>query len=211
MNIQKINEVALKTMSKRKSHLQRERGFIYYHCQRVAKIALKLRESLSPEDKSMDDIIYVGALFHDVTKGIEPHNITGAHLIHSLLREHCTEQELKQVSEIIELHNRRQQEEHPFYVKLVQDADVIDHFGSLQMWMKFLHSAHTEENVFEAIRMWESEEHAQYIESNRRVLNYELSKEIFDQKIEFERLYQERFTLECNGEIFFALTQELEK
>ncbi|TCZ79287.1 hypothetical protein E0485_05310 [Paenibacillus albiflavus] len=80
MNIQTINEIALKTMSKRKSHLRRERGFIYYHGERVGKIALKLRENLFPDQASMDDIIYVGSLFHDVTKGIEPHNITGAHL-----------------------------------------------------------------------------------------------------------------------------------
>lgn len=203
MDFQKINEVALKVMSKRKSHLRRERGFIYYHGQRVAKIALKLRESLFPEDSSMDDIIYLGALFHDVTKGIEPHNITGAHLIHSLLKDHCTEQELKLVSEIIELHNRRQHEEYPFYVKIVQDADVIDHFGSIQMWLKFYHGAHEEENVFDAIQLWESEDHELYIQSNRHVLNYDLSKQIFDQKVEFERLYQKRFTLECSGEIFF--------
>ncbi|MCU6713044.1 IS200/IS605 family accessory protein TnpB-related protein [Paenibacillus sp. J5C_2022] len=38
---------------------------------------------------------------------------------------------------------------------------------------------------------------------SRRVLNHDLSKEIFDKKIEFERLYQERFKLECNGEMFF--------
>ncbi len=203
VDIQKINEVAIKTMSKRKAHLHRERGFIYYHCQRVAKIALKLRENLFPEDNSMDDIIYVGALFHDVTKGIEPHNSTGAHLIHHLLRDHCSELELKLVSEVIELHNSRQQEEHPFYVKLVQDADVLDHFGSLQMWLKFMYSASMEENVFDAITMWESEEHEQYIKSNRNVLNYDVSKGIFDRKIDFEKRYQERFTLECNGEIYF--------
>ncbi|MGZ9583691.1 HD domain-containing protein [Paenibacillus marinisediminis] len=201
MNIQLIQEVAFKTMSKRKSHLQRERGFIYYHGERVAKIALRLRNAIFPEQDSMDDIIYMGALFHDVTKGIEPHNQTGAYLIPSLLKEYCTGQELTQVSEIIEFHNCRQQENQPFYVKIVQDADVIDHFGSLQMWLKFMYSAHTEENVFDAIRLWESAEHAQYIKNNRNVLNYDLSKEIYDKKIEFERAYQERFTLECNGEI----------
>ena len=75
-------------------------------------------------------------------------------------------------------------------------------------WLKFMYSAHMEENVFDAIKMWESEEHRRYIESNRSVLNYELSKNIFDQKVEFERQYQKRFTLECNGHFFFEQFNE---
>lgn len=84
MDIEKINDIAFKTMSKRKSHLKREKGFIYYHCQRVAKVSLNLRKSLFPDKELKDKIIYVGALFHDVTKGIEPHNKTGAHMIRTL-------------------------------------------------------------------------------------------------------------------------------
>lgn len=89
-------------MGRRKAHLQREKGFIFYHCERVAKLSINLRNTLFPMDNLMDEIIYVGALFHDVTKGIEPHNKTGALLIKSLLKEECSEQELKEVSEIIE-------------------------------------------------------------------------------------------------------------
>ncbi|TCZ79286.1 hypothetical protein E0485_05305 [Paenibacillus albiflavus] len=85
----------------------------------------------------------------------------------------------------------------------MQDADVLDHFGSLEIWLKFQVSAHREENVFDAINLWESDETAEYIQNNRNVLNYELSKAIFDRKISFQKQYQERFALECKGEIFF--------
>lgn len=203
MDIEKINDIAFKTMSKRKSHLKREKGFIYYHCQRVAKVSLNLRKSLFPDKELKDKIIYVGALFHDVTKGIEPHNKTGAHMIRTLLQEECNEQEINDISEIIELHNSRNMEEHTYPVKIVQDADILDHFGSLEIWLKFIYSAHTEESVFDAIRLWDSKEHKNYLQESRNALNYDLSKELFDKKIMFEMDFQKRFKMECDGAIKF--------
>jgi uncharacterized protein len=204
MNIEKINEIAFKTMSRRKSHLQREKGFIYYHGQRVAKMSINLRKDLFPNDLLMDEIIYIGALFHDVTKGIEPHNKTGAHLVKSLLEHECSREDLDKISNIIEHHNARNNDDLPFYIKIVQDADILDHFGSLEIWLKFMYSAHKEENVFDAIRLWDSEEHKSYLDSSRKALNYDLSKRIFDRKIEFETQFQDRFKLECNGDISFG-------
>lgn len=201
MNIERINKIAFKTMGKRKSHLQREKGFIYFHCERVAKISLNLRRSIFSDKELKDEIIYVGALFHDVTKGIEPHNKTGAHMIRALLQEECTEQEINAISEIIELHNIRHKEEHAYHIKIVQDADILDHFGSLEIWLKFMYSAHTEESVFDAIQLWESEEHKKYLESSRNALNYDFSKELFDKKVEFETEFKKRFRLECHGAI----------
>lgn len=202
MNIDKIKDIAFESMSRRKAHLTREKGFIYYHCERVAKLSINLRESLFPAEDSKDEIIYVGALFHDVTKGIEPHNRTGAQLIKTILIDECTPQELNEISEIIELHNSRNRAELPFHIKIVQDADILDHFGSLEIWLKFMYSAHKEENVFDAIRLWNSSEHTKYKIETRQRLNFELSKEIYDKRIEFQRYFQKRFELECNGSIF---------
>lgn len=92
---------------------------------------------------------------HDVAKGIEPHSKTGAHLIKALLEEECSPNDLDLISSIIEYHNKRNQDSLPFHIKIVQDADVLDHFGSLEIWLKFLYSGHTEENVFDAIQLWE--------------------------------------------------------
>jgi len=203
MNIENINEIAFNAMGRRKSHLQREKGFIYYHCQRVAKMALNLRREMFPNDQLMDEIIYVGALFHDITKGIEPHHKTGATLVKLMLKDECSQDELVKVAEIIEYHNARNTIDLPYYIKIVQDADILDHFGSLEIWLKFLYSAHTEENVFDAIRLWESEEHKKYLEASRSALNYELSREIFDRKLKFHTDFQNQFKLEVNGEIFF--------
>lgn len=204
MDMNEVKEIARKTMSKRKSHLNRERGFIYYHGQRVANLAMNLRKNLFPHESTMDDIIYAGALFHDVTKGIEPHHLTGAELVHTLLNSACSAEELAGISEIIRHHNTRKQADSPdlpYYMKLVQDADILDHFGSMEIWLKFVYSGNNEENVFDAIQLWDSENYAKYVASSREVLNYELSKDIFDQKLIFVEQFQARFRAECNGEI----------
>lgn len=96
--------------------MNRERGFIYYHCERVAKISIHLRKELFPDDSSLDDRIYVGALFHDVAKGIEPHHQTGSALIRTLLQEECTGEELDDIADIIRYHNTRHQEDLPFFI-----------------------------------------------------------------------------------------------
>ena len=204
MDLDRINEIAHNTMSHRKSHLQREKGFIYYHCQRVAKIALSLRRELFPDEDAMDDIIYVASVFHDVTKGIEPHQETGAVLVKSLLRDECSPEQLEFISDIIALHNNRNHEELPYYIKLVQDADMLDHFGSMEIWMNFLYSAHGERNVLESVQFWEGEEYDSYLKKSRSQLNYDRSKRIFDTKLEFVQQFQARFKAECNGEVVFS-------
>jgi len=203
MDRERLTELAFKTMGKRKSHLQREKGYIFYHCERVAKIALHLREALFPADASSDDVIFAGALFHDVTKGIEPHAATGAHLVQQLLQGYVSEREIQDVSEIIRLHNTRLREDQPFYVRVVQDADILDHFGSQEVWLKFLYGAHKDESVFDAVRLWESEEHENYVDKSRKSLNFELSRQIFDKKLQFHRRFAQRFKAESSGEIDF--------
>lgn len=201
MNLHKINEIALETMSKRKSHIRRERGFIYYHGQRVAKISINLRKKLYPEDSSMDDLIYVASLFHDVTKGIEPHHETGAHMVKLLLKDECSTEQLDIISNIILHHNNRGSDDLPHYIKIVQDADIIDHFGTAEVWLKFFHSAHTEESVLDALRYWESEDYSTYVKQSRAALNYDLSKKIFDRRVEFEQQFIDRFKSEVHGDL----------
>lgn len=203
MDLSKINEIAYRTMGNRKSHQRREKGYIYYHGQRVAQISLNLRRELFPDDDSMDDLIYVGALFHDVTKGIEPHHETGAHMVKQLLKDECTSEQLDIISDIIANHNARHHENLPFYIKIVQDADILDHFGTMDLWITLLHSAYEEENVFDVIRFWESAKCTGFITYSRNAIHYELSKQIFEQKVSFVKQFQERFRHEANGQIHY--------
>lgn len=199
MNRDVVDEIAQKSMGWRKAHLSREQGYIYRHGRRVARLSLHLRRRLFPDRLGMDDRLYAGALFHDLAKGIEPHAETGAMLAESLLREACTPEELETIAAIIRGHNDRGRDELPFYVKIVQDADILDHFGTQEIWLNFVHQAYDEKGPEEAVSYWKSKEYAEYAARSRTKLNYELSKQIFDEKDEFHRAFARRFESDQDG------------
>lgn len=82
---------------------------------------------------------------------------------------------------------------------LLQDADILDHFGTQEVWLKIMYGAHHEESPFTAIEHWNSEGHKDYHTKMRSLLNYELSRQIFDEKVAFNTAFAERFTHEANG------------
>ena len=85
MDRQKIIEIARVAMAQRQPRQEREKGYVFHHGLRTAKIAMKLFDSLECPDKTCPDILFCAALFHDVGKGTEPHNETGAKIASELL------------------------------------------------------------------------------------------------------------------------------
>ncbi|GIP36903.1 hypothetical protein J31TS4_01830 [Paenibacillus sp. J31TS4] len=203
MNRDKLKEMAYHAMGKRKAHIDRERGFIYYHCGRTAKLALTLRESLFPDMADKDDVIFAGALFHDVAKGIEPHNERGALLVGDMLKHEVSSSELADIVAIVRGHNKRKPGDNgiPYFIKLVQDADVLDHFGSAEVWLKVQYSATHGETMQEAAAFWNSESYEAEVRRWRGLLNYELSLRHFDEKTAFVSQFIHRFTREAEGEL----------
>jgi uncharacterized protein len=199
MDLNLITELAHKNMAKRKAHSHREKGYVFYHCQRVAKMSLNLRKIIIPDDSNLDDVIYVGALFHDVAKGIEPHNERGAVLVREILKDACTEDDISAISEVVQKHNERMISNIPTHIKIVQDADVLDHFGSMEIWLKFMYSAYENETAFDALALWNSDEFLSYNKDSRQSLNFDVSRELFDKKALFHRQFQERFAVEADG------------
>ena len=80
MDFARLNALAEGWMRTRQAHLERERGSVYFHGQRVAKGVLELRRRVT-EDASHDEILRAAAIFHDIGKGIEPHAQSGAALV----------------------------------------------------------------------------------------------------------------------------------
>lgn len=103
--------------------------------------------------------------------------------------------------QIIREHNRRGRGEAPFYVKIVQDADILDHFGTQEVWLNFMHQAYDESGPEKSVAYWASEEYANYFAKSRAELNYEISQAIFDEKKAFRLQFAERFKLESLGGI----------
>ena len=202
MDRDKLLKIAYSTMECRKAHLNREKGFIFYHGERTANLALNLRKKIFPDELSKDDIIYAAALFHDIGKGIGHHNETGEVLVREFLKNEISEQDMETVCKIIKFHNKRKlSDNYSIEIKLVQDADLLDHLGTIEVWLHFFYYANQGGGVKDSIEYWTGQEFKENRKIQRELLNYDLSKHIFDEKIKFEDDFIKRFSKEANGDI----------
>lgn len=200
MDLQLIKQRAFQHLGKRKAHRHREVGFIYYHGARVAKLVINLRKLVLPGDSSKDEILQAAAYFHDVAKGIEPHAKYGAVLVQELLQDLCTESELKEISDLIACHAMRKKRQYNVYEMLLQDADLLDHFGTIDIWMSFCYCAIDDESIEYSIEFYDTE-FKELADKNRSLLNFEVSEQIFDEKLAFENSFMERLAIENRGDI----------
>jgi uncharacterized protein len=202
MNLDKIKRLATDLLKDRKAHIQREKGGVLYHGQRTAQIALQLRKILLPEDSSHDDILKVAAWFHDCSKGIEPHANYGAIIAKETLKDYVSSHELEKIYDLIQLHPLRDPNNNNYddYTKLLQDADHLDHFGTPAIWINIQYQAYVDGTMQEMLDFFNINNEA-FHNKHRALLNYDLSKRIFDDKVAFERKYITRLNDEGIGKI----------
>lgn len=202
MDFDRLTNLAFALMGRRKSHHERETGYIYDHGQRVANLALNLRRRLFPDDTSFDDVLRCAAMFHDLGKGVGEHGHTGAVLARDALKDLITPEELDAVCELIHTHNKRRPggEGYSPAALLLQDADVLDHFGSCEVWINVSYSRHLNQRFHESLAFYK-EEWPSSVRECRESLNFELSRLIFDDKVAFSDLYAARLEKESRGDI----------
>lgn len=199
MNFDELDKLAFEYMGKKKSHKERETGAAYYHGKRVATGVIELRRKLFDDD-SMDDILRCAGMFHDVGKGIEPHSRTGAVLVRDLLKDEMSETELGHVCRLISNHCDRTPQ-HSWDEKLLQDADLLDHYGAQGIWMSISYYAYMQQEMDRVPAFYMGEWKKQIVE-HRKLLHFDLSKKIFDEKTTFEKKIADRMEIEKNGVYF---------
>ena len=202
MELDKIKGIAHTLMANRRVHAEREIGGAFYHGERVAQTVLSLRKQLLPEDASHDDILTVAAWFHDVGKGMEPHARYGAAITAEALQGCCDEESLREICALIALHPERKPSDNSYteWARLLQDADLLDHYGTFTVWMDFLHSAYKNRSLEETFSFEEGKWDA-HCKKSRGELNYAVSKRIFDEKVQFVNAFYDRLRVEGFGNI----------
>ena len=191
MDIQRIEEIAQAEMIGIRSDT-REPGWILYHGQRTGKIAVFLAKKLNCEINR--DVLYTAGLFHYIGKGKGSHNEMGSHLTRHLLHGIVTSSELDKICDVILYHNQRKKSDSfSDYVKLVQDADLIDHVGLIDVWMAFYWNGHHGESIHDHIAYYKGEECRKWRDYMRSHLNYDASLQIFEQRIQLEDDLLSRF------------------
>lgn len=203
MNLDVIKNIAFEQLSERSSHAWKEKGNKYYHGERVAKLALTLRKLLFPDDDSYDDILTVAAWFHDIENGKDKHCERGAETTRALLCVYCTSDELDEICKIIAVHDQRWGDRASFTnaIKLHQDADLLDHYGTYEVLMSFLYMTAHGITLSEEVDFLKNKRPAES-EYYRGLLNFELSRAFFDEKVKFMDDFTERFSIECEGELY---------
>ena len=201
MDFQRLNQIAFRMMGKRKSHFEREVGAAYFHGQRTGKGAVELRKRLFPQDSSMDDILLCAGFFHDMCKGLEPHSDNAAFLCREILKDELTENEMEQVCRLIAAHDKRHPgtEINTVWERLLQDADVMDHYGSQGIWMSTTYYVYHGQREMAALGEFYFNEWDQQWKMDRDKLNFDLSKQIFDEKVAFEGDVIRRMLQEADG------------
>ena len=183
MDIEKIEAIAHAEMVSRQDHGGREPGWILYHGKRTGKIAMHLAESLG-QDIDLD-CLYVAGLFHDVGKGADDHNKVGARRTRELLVGLLPEDALDRVCETIRVHNKRMMAD-DFWdmTKLVQDADLVDHVGCIDVWMALYFSGSQGQSIHDHLAWFRGEECREFRHYMRTHLNFDVSRSMFEERIQ---------------------------
>ncbi len=198
MNLNTINRIAYNFLGSKSSHSWKERGNKYYHGQRTGRLCLTLRQYILPQYSGHDDILTVASWFHDILNGVNGHEKKGAILTRSLLRTHCTSEDLNEICSLVSLHDSRGKQNTSIYLKLLQDADLLDHFGVFDIWSAFLYAVPHNQTMHDVISWLKTKRLPKYEEFLSQ-LHFELSKKIFKEKNEFLINFTERFDIERQG------------
>ncbi len=196
----RIDQIARAQLAERRTHRGRETGYVYHHGLRVAGLCDALREAIDQPVEVHPDVLWAGGLLHDLGKGAEPHHEIGARRARELLAGVCDASDVEAVAELIAHHNARGRPgEHTVARRIVQDADLLDHFGAQYVWLNFGYGARHDRTGRESSDFYRHELDDGYFTACRSSLNFDASREQFDRRAEFVAAFFERFDLEQRG------------
>lgn len=200
MDMEKIRAICEEELGSKSSHPWKEKGNKYHHGLRTASIAVELRKMVFPGDASNDEKLTVAGWFHDVANGNEHHQELGAQMTREMLSGLVREDALEEICSWISVHDERGHEDAAPMLKLLQDADLLDHLGAYDIWMCSIEFAREGSTLPEAAERFNEryEKYARY----RTRFNYEETKRVFDRRTAIVRAFTEQFTRESGGALY---------
>ena len=154
-------------------------------------------------EHNCDDILTVSAWFHDICNGMDDHCALGAERTRELLTGHVTADELEQICHTIAVHDDRKPSDSKYsdIVKIHQDADHLDHFGTLDIWRCVAYTIGNSRTMKDAMEFFRDVRPAETIRW-RSELHFDLSRRIYDDREKYMISFIERFALEGAGGIW---------
>ena len=192
---EKLKNIAFEALGRRRSHESREIGYLYDHSLRVAGLCEELSREIS--DRGIDDALYAAALFHDLGKGFTNHNKMGAHIARALLASIFGNEQIDLIASYIVAHCLRKSNEKPSTeIAILQDADMLDHFGAQGVWLDIQRAARSDESIEKMVEFRRKNETRNVIARCRALLNFEESISLFDERISFMEAFIDRLVSE---------------
>jgi len=202
MNLTTIKQIVKTEMSNKRSSPYNEIGDKYAHGQRTANLALWLRKQILPNDSTQDNILTVSAWFHDICNGVANHCQLGAKRTRELLTGYVTPKDLEQICQIIAVHDdRNRNNNYSKVIKLHQDADHLDHFGTLDIWRSVAYTIGNNRTIKDALDFCHNTRPTEAIRW-RSELHFDISKRIFDDRNRYMQSFIDRLTIEARGGIW---------
>ena len=203
MELESIRSLAFELMGRRRSQPWKELGDKFAHGERVSALALKLRRLIFPGEGSYDDVLAAAALLHDVENGKDDHCRLGAETAARELVGLCAPDEILKICAIIAVHDRRcdAAADYSNAVRLHQDADHLDHFGTFDIWQACIHAVPRDRSIRDVTDFFlrtRSQENEQFLNE----LNFDLSRRIFLEKSAFVQSFARRLAVESTGGIW---------
>lgn len=201
MDRTQVDQIARDTLAMERSHREREVGWAYRHGQRTARLSLWLRRRLFPEREEWDDILYTAACLHDCAKKAKvDHGTAGAARAVKLLRGIVEPEMLPAIHDAILRHNKRGTAQNDVE-RLLQDADIIDHFGSIEVWLNVSYSVLSGSGPELGLNFYK-EEFEKMVAELLPQFNFELAREIFVERVQYSREFAARLAVEADGGVF---------
>lgn len=201
MDRSQVDQIARDTLSMERSHREREVGWAYRHGQRTARLGLWLRRRLFPQREQWDDTLYAAACLHDCAKKAKvDHGAAGAARAVKLLQGVAQPQELSAIHDAILRHNKRGTAQNDVE-RLLQDADIIDHFGSIEVWLNVSYSVLSGSGPEMSLNFYKEELEKMAAELLPQ-FNFEVAKDIFLERVQYSREFAARLAVEGDGGVF---------
>jgi HD superfamily phosphodiesterase len=199
MKRQQIIDIARADFGDVVSHEGREPGFIFRHGQAVAALSVTLAREVDEAIDVSEDVLFCGGLFHDCAKTRSNHAAAGAKRVRKLLAGKLPSDDLAAVAHLVEHHNDRNDPDHVTAVKVLQDADALEHFGAENVWLAVYFAATHGRDLPDTIRFYRHEEKDGYHAKVRASLNFEVSRCEFDRRIAFSDAFYAELEHENSG------------
>lgn len=197
----------------------REPGYRYAHGLRVARLAVALAdaEGIRPGPGYDPVLTQVGALLHDVGKALAApgdHADAGAAWCREHLGTWFAPAEVERIAAIVARHNKREPARAPGSdtaahpppaappeVRLVQDADLLDHFGAMEIWLGAYAAASARETLEEALAVFTGPDGAGWRRYALTHAAYPTTRRLLEERVAYADRFLARLAAEAAGRL----------